>query len=544
MSDARRCVVVATTSLLCVALVFVPATSRDGVSARVASGAVEPVSRDIAQTMWFQGFLADVDTGDPIDAAVTVAAEIFDEPTGGTSVWGSETHNGVAVVEGWFNIELGSIESLPGFDAPPYYLELTVDGEMMDTRQKLASVPMAHNAGDLELPYHGAANDQGTLFHLEQLGAGPGFYSRAGGGQPAITGVHSGSGIAVRGSCLSGTAGDFIGDVSVDGDLVVTGDVDVGMDGRVTVTDTLDALAVETYRFQMTRSPSEGMILTCDGAGNGYWDWTGAVTDDGDWTFSGIDMYSAASGNVGIGTIAPNALLDIYQSEGATAFECVAAQSSGRAARFEAAADLSAGNDLLELQVGSGTASEAQFIECELSDADIKFRVGADGEVTADGAFTGGGADLAEMVPVSGGASTVEPGDVMVIDPLGRGQTMLSLEARSTLVAGIYSTRPGFVASTRDWDNPEPRPNGEYRGYTMEEVAANFDEIPLAVVGIVPCKASAENGPIAVGDLLVTSGTPGHAMRDVSPGVGTVLGKALEPLAAGTGVIRVLVTLQ
>ncbi len=38
-------------------------------------------------------------------------------------------------------------------------------------------------------------------------------------------------------------------------------------------------------------------------------------------------------------------------------------------------------------------------------------------------------------------------------------------------------------------------------------------EIPLAIVGIVPCKVSAENGPIEVGDLLVTSATPAHAMK-------------------------------
>ena len=75
-------------------------------------------------------------------------------------------------------------------------------------------------------------------------------------------------------------------------------------------------------------------------------------------------------------------------------------------------------------------------------------------------------------------------------------------------------------------------------------MANEFDEIPLAVVGIVPCKVSAENGPIRPGDLLVTSSTPGHAMRDRDPAVGTVLGKALEEMPSGTGVIKVLVTLQ
>lgn len=71
-------------------------------------------------------------------------------------------------------------------------------------------------------------------------------------------------------------------------------------------------------------------------------------------------------------------------------------------------------------------------------------------------------------------------------------------------------------------------------------------EVPLAVVGIVPCKVTAENGPIQVGDLLVASSRPGHAMKGTNRSrmLGAVVGKALEPQNKGTGVIEVLVTLQ
>ena len=44
-------------------------------------------------------------------------------------------------------------------------------------------------------------------------------------------------------------------------------------------------------------------------------------------------------------------------------------------------------------------------------------------------------------------------------------------------------------------------------------MSAQTDEVPLAVIGIVPCKVTAEAGPIVAGDLLVTSSTPGHAMK-------------------------------
>jgi len=68
----------------------------------------------------------------------------------------------------------------------------------------------------------------------------------------------------------------------------------------------------------------------------------------------------------------------------------------------------------------------------------------------------------------------------------------------------------------------------------------------MAMVGIVPTKVSAENGAIHRGDLLVTSSTPGYAMKgtDRSRMLGAVIGKAMGTLGSGTGVIEVLVTLQ
>ena len=64
---------------------------------------------------------------------------------------------------------------------------------------------------------------------------------------------------------------------------------------------------------------------------------------------------------------------------------------------------------------------------------------------------------------------------------------------------------------------------------------------PVATDGGVPCKADAAYGTIAPGDPLASSPTPGRAMRAAGSDAGTILGKALEPLEAGTGMIRVLV---
>jgi hypothetical protein len=157
-----------------------------------------------------------------------------------------------------------------------------------------------------------------------------------------------------------------------------------------------------------------------------------------------------------------------------------------------------------------------------------KFRVDGTGKGFFDGGTQTGGADFAESVAVASGPEHREPGDLLIVDANGKRQLKLATEPYSTLVAGIYSTKPGVLATTHPGD----------------EVASN--EVPLAIVGIVPCKVTAENGAIAPGDLLVSSSTPGHAMKgtDRARMLGAVVGKALEPLTDGQGVIQVLVTLQ
>lgn len=154
------------------------------------------------------------------------------------------------------------------------------------------------------------------------------------------------------------------------------------------------------------------------------------------------------------------------------------------------------------------------------SPLDRRFRVTNVGNVYADGTYNSPAADLAEMLPASEG---LEPGDVLVIGPDGRLERSTSPYA--THVAGVHSTSPAFVGGS-------------------DEEGANPGKVPLAVVGITPVKASAENGPITPGDLLTSSSTPGHAMRADRFIGGAIIGKALEGLSEGRGVIRMLVMLQ
>ncbi len=198
------------------------------------------------------------------------------------------------------------------------------------------------------------------------------------------------------------------------------------------------------------------------------------------------------------------------------------ASGSGGAGVFGQASGANAAAGVFNF-VGTGT-----ILVGWASGVDV-FRVDSTGRGFFDGGTQTGGADFAESLAVAGDRASYEPGDLLVIDPAGKRRLALAHRPYSTLVAGIYSTKPGVLATP----------------YQIDDVRVS-QEVPLAVVGVVPCKVSAENGPIAVGDLLVTSRTPGHAMKgsNRSRMLGAVVGKALEPLASGKGVIQVLVTLQ
>lgn len=156
-------------------------------------------------------------------------------------------------------------------------------------------------------------------------------------------------------------------------------------------------------------------------------------------------------------------------------------------------------------------------------------RIDSTGKGFFNGGTQTGGADFAESVAVVGTQSKYEPGDVLVIDPEADRNFKLSAEPYSTTVAGIYSTKPGFLGSEH-----------------QSEDAELAHEIPMAMIGIVPCNVTTENGPISRGDLLVTSSKPGYAMRatDKSRLQGAVIGKALQPLPKGNGKIEILVTLR
>jgi hypothetical protein len=135
-------------------------------------------------------------------------------------------------------------------------------------------------------------------------------------------------------------------------------------------------------------------------------------------------------------------------------------------------------------------------------------------------------ADCAEEFEVCDGEG-IEPGVVLALSD--QGKLALAHHPYDCKVAGVVSGAGGL------------RP-----GIVLGRSVDARNRWPIALSGKVFCKVDADQSPVAIGDLLTTSSTPGHAMaaRDHQRAFGAVIGKALAPLDSGKALVPILVALQ
>jgi hypothetical protein len=258
-----------------------------------------------------------------------------------------------------------------------------------------------------------------------------------------------------------------------------------------------------------------------------------------------IGLYLAADGTVGIGSLAPAASdpslhivrnnndINLSQSsltiENATGSQSMQYFSFGGVEKASIRAD---SNGNLVFNANSSTYYLGRDFGNPNAITIVPQSIGRtltiDGNLDVGVLRITGGSDLAEPFAMDEQA-TIEPGLVVAIDPVRPGQLRLADRAYDRTVAGIVSGANGI--------NP---------GLTMTSHTAAHHSRPVALSGRVYVWADASHDPIQPGDLLTTSDTPGHAMKvtDYARAQGAVLGKAMSALAAGKGLILVLVTLQ
>jgi hypothetical protein len=121
-----------------------------------------------------------------------------------------------------------------------------------------------------------------------------------------------------------------------------------------------------------------------------------------------------------------------------------------------------------------------------------------------------GSYDFAEMFPSD---EELKAGDIVMF--AGEGEKVVRADEDAVTLAGIVSTRPGFLAG----ENKE-------------------NSYPIALAGRVPTKVSLEGGDILVGDPLTSSSEIGVAMK--AKDAGAIVGYALEPYS-GEGDEKTLV---
>ncbi|MBN1139378.1 MAG: hypothetical protein JXM73_22565 [Anaerolineae bacterium] len=441
-------------------------------------------------TLPYAGTLADA-AGQPVaDGLYDFSFALYAAESGGKPLW-SEVQSDVVVAGGAFELALGRVTAIPAaaLDSGGRWLAVGVRGPgeagftPLLPRQRLnAASPAAPDA-----PTAGAAcphDHVGEEWYADIAWSNGAFKVYNYGNGPSIWGWNGGNGNGLRGYA-TGTGLGVYGESQSS-----TGVVGRSTDGRG-----VEGYSTNGYGIYANSTNSDSIRV--DGAGgNGIY--VGSSGDHGVYVhsagWSGVSVWSAAVAGMWVASAGQDGVL--VSTAGWDGVHVVGPVGG--------------------VYYGSGKKGDEDF--AVLNTGEVRSKVG----------FAAPTNDFAVTMPLVGDEAAYEPGDVLVVSASGSGAAERASAGYSPAVVGVYSAAPAFVGG---------------RSVTGDAQAGG---LPVTILGVVSCKVSAENGPIRPGDLLVTSATPGHAMRADRESAlpGTILGKALEAWDSGTGLIQVLVTLQ
>jgi len=437
----------------------------------------------------YQGRLTD-SGGSPLTGSYNILFSIYNVPTGGSALW-SETQT-VSVSEGLFSVSLGSFTALNlPFDAD-YWLGIKVGADAeMTPRQRLTAAGYSIRSGTAAYVVN-AVNSIGKYGDTTIL---QGNVKLEEGTNITITRVDANNSLKIN---ASGGTGDM---------LKATYDTNAN-----NIVDNSEKLNGKTYDAFVSTSGgtmSDRLAININTSGLPY---AGLYvnSDCPSCTDAGVMVHHNSS-NAGIALFIDN--------EGTGRTAKLRARGNNNSYVLEARQDNSAASSEVVYIRNSGTGTSLEIYNVNTNNYAIH-------TYGNDCYFEGGHSDVAEYFP---GLNDIEAGDVVVIDPSLKINLKKSDKEYDSLVAGVISTQPMFQYGSPENDITD---KSKQKG------------VLLTVAGRVPCKVDASYGEIKIGDLLTTSPTPGHAMKAINPKIGTIVGKALEPLKEGKGKIMILVTLQ
>ncbi len=182
------------------------------------------------------------------------------------------------------------------------------------------------------------------------------------------------------------------------------------------------------------------------------------------------------------------------------------------------------GESALAIDIGdAGSADDAIVLR---AGPVTTFRVTTGGDAYADGAFTGGGADLAEYFPTN--SEALSGGQVVCQDSANNNYVTQCTPGQANPI-GVISTNPAFI--------------GNNVGDSSEDLRHNSNYSLVGLIGQIDTLVDDSRGVINIGDpITASSTTSGYGAKAI--GAGRIVGYALEPLSSSTGTIRVLVQPQ
>jgi len=486
-------------------------------AALVVSGAMASVP----QLINYQGILTD-DGGVPITGSHDLTFAIYADSAQGATVLWSESHTGVEVDAGLFNVILGGIVAIPAdlFGGGDRWMGIAIDGGTeMRPRMQLTSVPWAFRAAVADSALSGGGGGSGglTLPYADSVSVA---YSA----------------FAVKNE--DATAAAIRGENKPNGNAGYLGHDQYGVYGTS---------ATEGVRGQNS-SGHYGLLGGIDSGAfgqnaAGHYGLLGGSTygvygrnTNGSRGYIGHPVYGVAGYSDTVGVHGGNTDTGHYGRLGMTGYAVFGRNSNGNVGYFGSdnyGAVGQHGNGNYGFLGGTlygvyGTAPGGGYAAYFAGNAFVEDTLDVTGTTRTDYLEIDGGADLAEPFDITG-PDVLEPGSVVVIDAAETGALKISTGSYDTRVAGVISGAGGI-----------------HTGLTLNQSGLVDNGQNVALSGRVYVRATASNGPIRPGDLLTTSSLAGHAMRatDSKRTHGAVLGKAMSSLESGEGLVLVLVSLQ